>query len=89
MKKNKMMRAASGLLIATLLTTSVIAGTFAKYTTSADGTDTARVAKWGVKITANGDTFAEEYTNSSSAKTVVSSAKGTDVIAPGTSGTIC
>lgn len=47
MRKNKMMRAASGLLVATLLTTSAISGTFAKYTTTSTGTDTARVAKWG------------------------------------------
>ena len=48
MKKNKVMRFASLLLIATLLTTSVISGTFAKYTTSDSAQDTARVAKFGV-----------------------------------------
>ena len=47
MKKNVMMRAASALLVAVLLTTCAISGTFAKYTTSATGTDKARVAKWG------------------------------------------
>ena len=34
MKKNKRMRTASGLMIAALLTTSMISGTFAKYTTA-------------------------------------------------------
>ena len=33
MKKNKALRAASALLVLTLLTTSIIGGTFAKYTT--------------------------------------------------------
>ena len=33
MKNNKMMRAASGLMIAALLTTGMISGTFAKYIT--------------------------------------------------------
>lgn len=98
MKKNKMMRAASGLLIATLLTTSVIAGTFAKYTTSADGTDTARVAKWGVEIKSTGELFNTSYTktDSNAASTITDSvvsskSTGSDaekVIAPGTSGSL-
>lgn len=51
MKKNKMMRLASALLVLTLLTTCVISGTFAKYVTEKTATDTVRVAKWGVDIT--------------------------------------
>ena len=47
MKKNNVMRIASALLVAVLLTTCAISGTFAKYTTTASGTSTARVAKWG------------------------------------------
>ena len=47
MRKNKMMRAASGLLVAVLLSTCAISGTFAKYTTSTESTDNARVAVWG------------------------------------------
>ena len=47
MKKNKMLRTAAILLVAVLLTTSVIGGTFAKYTTSQQTSDTARVAHWG------------------------------------------
>lgn len=95
MRKNKMMRAASGLLVATLLTTSVISGTFAKYTTSATGTDTARVAKWGVEITANGSTFATEYeTDDETSKTAIAKSvigtgaedKDKEVVAPGTKG---
>lgn len=50
MKKNKFMRIASVLLIVTLLSTSVISGTFAKYTTEAEGSDSATVAKWGVNL---------------------------------------
>ena len=61
MRKNKMMRTASGLLVATLLTTSVIAGTFAKYTTEATGSDAARVAKWGVTALVSGDLFGDDY----------------------------
>ncbi len=79
MRKNKMMRTASGLLVATLLTTSVISGTFAKYTTEAIGSDSARVAKWGFEDTTSltlDDLFIKAYDT-----TVNSTA---DVIAPGT-----
>jgi hypothetical protein len=62
MKKNKMMRIASVLLVAVLISTCAIAGTYAKYVTKAEATDTARVAKWGVLITVNGtEAFADKY----------------------------
>ena len=61
MRENKMMRLASGLLVAVLLTTSTISGTFAKYVTTEEASDTARVAKWGVGITTTGSLFAEQY----------------------------
>lgn len=61
MKKNKMMRVASILLVAVLLTTSIISGTFAKYVTSGEASDSARVAKFGVTVTATGNLFSENY----------------------------
>lgn len=61
MKKNKMMRLASWLLVLTLLTTCIISGTFAKYVTSDEAEDTARVAKWGVTTTISGALFGEHY----------------------------
>ena len=42
MKKTKLMRAALLLLVLTLITSCFVGGTFAKYTTSAEGSDTAR-----------------------------------------------
>ena len=45
MKKNRMMRVASALLVAVLLTTCAISGTFAKYITAEDATDSAAQAK--------------------------------------------
>lgn len=48
MKKHNMMRVASALAVVTLLSTSVISGTLAKYTSSGSGSDTARVAKWTI-----------------------------------------
>lgn len=93
MKKNRMMRVASALLVAVLLTTCAISGTFAKYVTTADANDTARVAKWGVSVTATGSLFETQYANDGAiekdeagndiAYTVVSSGSD-DVVAPGT-----
>jgi hypothetical protein len=90
MKKNKMMRLASALLVLTLLTTSVISGTFAKYTTSASASDTARVAKWGVTVSASGSLFSKNYltsTNTGTAETTgisVASSSSDNLVAPGT-----
>ena len=61
MKKNKMMRVASALLVAVLMTTSVISGTFAKYVTTDSASDEARVAKWGVELQVVGKLFGETY----------------------------
>ena len=61
MKKNRMMRLASGLLVAVLATTSVISGTYAKYVTSDGAEDSARVAKWGVTVVASGNLYGDKY----------------------------
>lgn len=82
-KKNVLMRSA-GLLLALVLVTSCFVGsTFAKYTVSESGFDTARVAKFGVNILANGTMFAREYDEGTTVKSVISTDK---VVAPGTSG---
>ena len=94
MKKNTMMRLASVLLIAVLMSTCAISGTFAKYVTSDEGTDTARVAKFGVTVEAkNFGMFEADYkTDDNTAKFTgaysVSAAEGDrdDLLAPGTSG---
>lgn len=61
MKKNKMCRMASALLILVLLTTSIVGSTFAKYTTTGSVSDTARVAKWGVAVTTSGSLYSNAY----------------------------
>lgn len=90
MKKNKMMRIASALLVAVILTTCAISGTFAKYVTSGSGSDSARVAKFGVTVTGTANTFEKTYAKDDmsftlAANTVVSTE---DVVAPGTSGSM-
>ena len=92
MKKNVMMRVASVMLVLVLLTSSVISGTFAKYVTTGDAGDSARVAKWGVVITGDSNIFAETYETDDDSftletNTVISSgtyADVNDLVAPGT-----
>ena len=97
MKKNRMMRVASALMVAVLLSTCAISGTFAKYITEKESTDTARVAKFGVDlaVTVDGafateydaDTTATDKLGAAIAKTVVASSTDQDnLVAPGTKG---
>jgi hypothetical protein len=51
MRTNPMMRIACIMLICTTLSTSVVGGTLAKYTTRGKWGDSARIAKWNVSIT--------------------------------------
>lgn len=94
MRKNKMMRFASGLLVATLLTTSIISGTFAKYVTTNSGSDHATVAKFGVKIDVADDMglfkteYAKDEQSATSANTVVTATADQRKIAPGTKGSM-
>ena len=48
--KSKLMRAATLLMVLTLMTSCFVGSTFAKYTSTASGSDTARVAKWSIKV---------------------------------------
>ena len=84
MKKNIMMRVSAVLLVAVLLTTCVISGTWAKYTTNKSATDTARVAKWGVVITAETpDDNEYQATELTVTETAVTTVNNTKVLAPG------
>ena len=102
MKKNKMMRIASVLLVAVLLSTCAISGTFAKYTSTASGTSTARVAKWSVTVEGTEIGVSPEVTNlaidlfttvtddgttdGTTDDTNVANGSGEVIIAPGTGG---
>lgn len=84
MKRNTILRVSAILLVLTLLSTCVISGTFAKYTTSADANDDARIAKWGVVVEATAEAFTENDDD-----TVISFVSGENVLAPGTDGNLC
>lgn len=85
-KKNWTLRAAVLMLALVLITSCFVGGTFAKYVTSGDAGDNARVAKWGVSITAHdtGDVFAKEYDAIAGQDNTVIAGGEYKVIAPGT-----
>ncbi len=86
LKNNRTMRAAVLLLALVLITSCFVGGTFAKYVTSGDAADHARVAKWGVTVTAHGtgDVFAKEYDAVAGQDNTVIAGGEYKVIAPGT-----
>ena len=84
MKKNVMLKIASVLMIAVLLTTCAISSTFAKYVTVGEASSSqARVAKWGVEVTTDiTGLFLDKY--DTTAGNEVFKAEGTFLVAPGT-----
>ena len=101
MRKNRMMRLASVLLVCVLLTTSVISGTFAKYITTDAAQDSARVAEWGVIVEIANDTddtlgaFSAVYANDgdletdSQGRAILNTVEAeVKVVAPGTAGNL-
>ncbi len=74
-----------------LVTACFVGGTLAKYTTNGTGNDSARVAKFGVVVTATSDSmFATEYNDEDADYTGLSVKSDTTdmLVAPGTAGTL-
>ncbi len=88
--KNKFLKIASLLVVVFLITTCVIGTTFAKYTTSSSGNDSAKIAKWGIEVSASGSLFGKNYGNtivaSNASDITVKAETNADynVVAPGT-----
>ena len=83
MKKNdnKLAKFTAIVLLITLVASMLVAGTYARYTTTASGTDKARVAHWKINATNNvSNLFADSYSNVAAGNSDLS------IIAPGTSG---
>lgn len=72
------------LAVLCLITTCFVGTTLAKYTTTAEGADTARVAKFGVVLSAGSEYFKTSYDDGAVS---VLADNGDDVVAPGTTGT--
>lgn len=95
MEKNKTMKMILITLLIAMIALVLVLGTYAKYTSSASGSDTARVAKWSFIVGGN-DIVAENTFTFDLFKTIkdtdgkdetdVISANADRVIAPGTSG---
>ncbi len=93
MRKSKTMRVASFLLVLTLMTSCFVGSTFAKYTSTASGSDTATVAKWSIFVNNNqiaaenpSITFDLFNTIKDSDGSNNENDVGQNLIAPGTSG---
>lgn len=90
MGKNKLLRVGV-LLVAALAASGLVGATMSKYVTEGTGSDTARVAKWGVAVEVTGDGFKTSYskddTTSSVTQDTVISSTSDKVVAPGTGGT--
>lgn len=84
MKKSIFSKVGAAAVVLTLVTASLVGGTFAKYTTSVNTTATATAAQWGVKFI-NG---AKEITEASTITLQPSNTAGkkTGTIVPGDSG---
>ena len=94
-RSSMMVRLVAVLAVTMMFTMCFVGGTFAKYTSSATGTDSTTVAKWDIRVNgseiATRDTFTFELfqtitdSDLSSAETDMAPADGS-IIAPGTSG---
>ena len=94
-RSSMMVRLVAVLAVTMMFTMCFVGGTFAKYTSSATGTDSAKVAKWDIKVgttnIATNDTFTFDLfktiqdSNGTAEETDMSPVDGT-IIAPGTRG---
>lgn len=88
MKKNRILIAGVITAFVALITLSLVSGTWAKYTSKVQGSDTARVAKWsfdGANLETK--TIAFNLFQTSYGETVKSK-DGKKVVAPGTEGSV-
>ncbi len=87
----KSIRASMILMILVLVTSCIVAGTYAKYVSSNEVENIARVAKFGVTIEGGGNVFSQSYNSNGQARVSSISVLSTDdknVVAPGTEGTM-
>lgn len=94
-RSSMMVRLVAALVVVMMFTMCFVGGTFAKYISSATGTDSARVAKWSILVGGTDIATSETFTfdlfktikdsDGTSDETDISPADGT-IIAPGTSG---
>jgi len=99
MKKNWILKLSLLVMVLTLVTMPMVSSTYAKYVTTVNASDTARVAKWGVDLGANvTEIFGASYNSANGTKEAwttatptattisVNASSNEAVIAPGTEG---
>lgn len=93
MKKNKMLFLGLITVFVAVLSLSLVSGTYAKYTSTATGSDTATVAKWAWKVNTNDVPNAENKVTFNLFETILDTDTGSadddvkaELIAPGTKG---
>ena len=89
MKKNRILRLGLLALALTLVTASLVSGTFAKYITTASGTGTVTVAKWAIKLGEGSENNVVQLATFHLTDTVGTGTIGnvmTQKVAPGTAG---
>ncbi len=62
MKKSIFSKVGAAAVVLTLVTASLVGGTFAKYTSTVSGTGTATVAKWAIAMKQNDAAASENFT---------------------------
>lgn len=90
MKKNRVLRLGLLALALTLVTASLVSGTFAKYATTHTGTETVSVAKWNASLTTTDGANPAAYENTVTFDLFDNNSDDgiadKDLIAPGSSG---
>lgn len=75
-----------GLLMAVVLTAYSVSGTYAKYTTTGGTTESARVARWNIKVNDTNTETVKLFNKTYGDNEEVKSSTDANVVAPGTSG---
>lgn len=87
MKKSVFSKVGAAAVVLTLVTASLVGGTFAKYTSTASGTGSATVAKWAIAMKQNDTAVSDNFTFDL-ANTNTNAATATGKIGPESQGVI-
>lgn len=88
MKKSIFSKVGAAAVVLTLVTASLVGGTFAKYTTTATGTGTATVAKWAIAMKQNDTAISNNTFTFDLANTNMNAATASGKIGPESQGAI-
>ena len=83
-RSDVMLRIILAILLTLVIISVTFTSTFARYITVASGSDGARIARWGVTVTAVGETFSTSYSGADIAAATSSTTE--KIVAPGTHG---